>query len=389
LELVRQGTITASTLVRCGRDGLWQPLQDYPHFKPDLAASSGKPSLLARLACFAFALIGGAVVLFAVLMIIGKANSPRPAASTAATASVPASPTDTPASTSPGFVREPLDADVVIAISNNARARAGLPPLRTSSLLNSVAKTRAFDMIDKGYFGHVSPTGEGVSDVAQRIGYRYRRLSENIASGDFLNNQKIVNGWLQSPGHRANMLNPEVRDIGVAVLEDHQGGSRKYYAVQVFGLESPDQAAQASVPVTRPMQTQREHFAKAAPSFPAMPVLLRQSCVAPSKNLKYRIERVRGELSSMSANIEQMKEELETASEEIDSDRIYAARTSFFREDTKRELRAKAVIYNQKIQQYNRVIEAARDKRQALSAMVAEYNTSVNEYNQCIRSRTQ
>ena len=94
-------------------------------------------------------------------------------------------------------------------------------------------------MLEKQYFDHVSPTGEQASDLAENVGYHYKIIAENIGTGDFLNNQKIVDGWMQSPGHRENILSTEVREIGAAVLKGKMKGSVTYIAVQIFGLQSP------------------------------------------------------------------------------------------------------------------------------------------------------
>ncbi|MCE5211125.1 MAG: CAP domain-containing protein, partial [Deltaproteobacteria bacterium] len=114
----------------------------------------------------------------------------------------------------PGIPREDLTGEAVIALTNNARVENGLAPLTENQLLNRIAEARARDMLEKQYFAHVSPTDQQASDIAQAIGYRYKIIAENIGSGDFYSNQKIVDGWMQSPGHRANILSAEVQEIG-------------------------------------------------------------------------------------------------------------------------------------------------------------------------------
>jgi uncharacterized protein YkwD len=94
-------------------------------------------------------------------------------------------------------------------------------------------------MLEKQYFDHVSPTGEKASDIAQKVGYRYKRIGENIASASFLNNQKVINGWMQSPGHRKNLLSGQFEEIGVAIAKGWMEGEETWIAVQVFGRQSP------------------------------------------------------------------------------------------------------------------------------------------------------
>jgi uncharacterized protein YkwD len=75
--------------------------------------------------------------------------------------------------------------------------------------------------------------------VAQRTGYHYQHLSENIAMGHFQNDEKAVIAWMQSPGHRKNILSDECSDIGVAVKKGWLKGEEVWVAVQIFGEQSP------------------------------------------------------------------------------------------------------------------------------------------------------
>jgi uncharacterized protein YkwD len=130
--------------------------------------------------------------------------------------------------------------DGIITETNRARQENGLPSVSENDLLNRIAAERLDDMFRKQYFAHISPTGEGEADIAQRIGYRYRRLSENIASiGPYATDQKFMNGWMQSPGHRRNILDSEVQEIGVAVRKGFFRGSEAWVGVQIFGMQSP------------------------------------------------------------------------------------------------------------------------------------------------------
>ena len=107
-----------------------------------------------------------------------------------------------------------------------------------SPLLNAIAESKARDMLEKQYFDHVSPAGEQVSDMAQKIGYRYRIISENIGMGNFLTNQKVIDGWMQSPGHRKNILSSEVEEMGAAIVKGNINGRKAWISVQIFGLQS-------------------------------------------------------------------------------------------------------------------------------------------------------
>lgn len=136
-------------------------------------------------------------------------------------------------------LQEELTSSEVLRLTNVTRSENGVYELKESFLLNAVAVDRARDMLEKQYFDHVSPTGEKASDIAQKVGYRYKNLGENIAAGSFLNNQKIINGWMQSPGHRRSLLSKDFEEIGIAVVKGRMGGDETWIAVQVFGRQSP------------------------------------------------------------------------------------------------------------------------------------------------------
>lgn len=135
-------------------------------------------------------------------------------------------------------LQEPLTREKVIYFTNAARSGNGLHELKENSLLNAVAEERAKDMFEKQYFEHISPTGENDADVARRIGYRYKMIGENIAKGWYLNDKKLVDGWMQSHGHRKNILNSGFDEIGVAVVKGKFEGNEVIIGVQIFGLPS-------------------------------------------------------------------------------------------------------------------------------------------------------
>lgn len=123
----------------------------------------------------------------------------------------------------------------VIEETNKARLAEGLAPLAVSSLLNTSAEYKVDDMVAKQYFEHDSPTGEGVSDLGERAGYNYVIMGENLALGDFANAEDLVDAWMNSPGHRANILSPKYQDIGVSVKRASYEGRQVWFAVQHFG----------------------------------------------------------------------------------------------------------------------------------------------------------
>jgi uncharacterized protein YkwD len=119
----------------------------------------------------------------------------------------------------------------VIDLTNEARAREKLPPLKPNPQLLQAAREHAANMARKGELNHVLDE-KGPADRVREAGYRYRRVGENVASGMPLPPAGAFNLWMKSEGHRANILTEEFREIGVGVARTKKG--EVYYA-QVFG----------------------------------------------------------------------------------------------------------------------------------------------------------
>lgn len=123
----------------------------------------------------------------------------------------------------------------IIAATNNERLKAGLKPLTENKILNSSATYKSNDMNDRQYFEHESPDGKNIEDLAKMFKYEYVTIGENLALGNFSNEQKIVDAWMNSPGHRANILNPKYTQIGIGLVEGVWQGRKVWFAVQHFG----------------------------------------------------------------------------------------------------------------------------------------------------------
>ncbi|MHB1118056.1 MAG: CAP domain-containing protein [Minisyncoccota bacterium] len=135
------------------------------------------------------------------------------------------------------LVSTKLSNSAVIKYTNSARALNGaLPALAENELLGRDAQIKLNDMFTKQYFEHESPTGVGPSDIAKTVGYEFILVGENLALGDFENDEKLVEAWMNSPGHRANILNPHYQEIGVAVGQGIYEGRLVWIAVQSFGM---------------------------------------------------------------------------------------------------------------------------------------------------------
>jgi uncharacterized YkwD family protein len=135
--------------------------------------------------------------------------SPKPVTQQPAAAKQPAS-TQT-VSTLSAFEQKVVD------LTNQERAKNGLPALKVDATLSKMAHEKSRDMSANGYFSHTSPTYGSPFDMMKQYGITYRYAGENIAMGQ-KTPEEVVNAWMNSPGHRANILNPNYNYIGVGYV---------------------------------------------------------------------------------------------------------------------------------------------------------------------------
>ena len=105
----------------------------------------------------------------------------------------------------------------VIRLVNEIRTSRGLSALKEDWQLSRVARYKSQDMKDKGYFSHTSPTYGSPFEMMKKFGISYRAAAENIARGQ-RTPQEVVNAWMNSAGHRANILNAQYTKIGVGYV---------------------------------------------------------------------------------------------------------------------------------------------------------------------------
>ena len=121
----------------------------------------------------------------------------------------------------------------VVCLMNEERARRGVGPLDADARLDKAAKRHSTDMRKHRYFDHVSPAGRTDVHRARAAGYgRFRSLGENLAwgTGVLATPRSIVRSWMDSAGHRRNILDPGFRDVGVGIalgapVRGHSGGA--------------------------------------------------------------------------------------------------------------------------------------------------------------------
>lgn len=233
----------------------------------------------------------------------------------------------------PLLVRKPeeeapaaLTKEGILFWTNVARAQQGLPLLGANAVLDAVAQAKLTDLFSKQYFDHVSPEGENVGDLAKEFGYAYIKVGENLALGNFDSNYDLVmNGWMNSPGHRANILGDGYREIGIAVGEGIFEGRRTWIAVQTFGTAIS---------------------------------------VCPTVD-----DKLRDAIDARSARLETLSDNLSQMADDIDNTEPKSGE----------EYRAKIDAYNEKVREYNTLLDE-------LKQWVAVYNSQVRAFNACIEA---
>lgn len=122
----------------------------------------------------------------------------------------------------------------IVVLSNTERTKNELEPLRDNKTLNSAAEAKLSDMFAKNYWDHTGPNGETAWDFISADGYQYLLAGENLARG-FASSKEVVSAWMASPTHRANILNPRFKEVGLAIGTGKINGKQTTVIVQIFG----------------------------------------------------------------------------------------------------------------------------------------------------------
>lgn len=118
----------------------------------------------------------------------------------------------------------------VLDLTNAEREKRGLSPLQLDEETQKVARSKSEDMRDQQYFAHTSPTYGSPFEMMSEFGITYRTAGENIAAGQ-TSASEVVEDWMNSEGHRKNILNPDYTHLGVGYAK---GGSMQHYWTQMF-----------------------------------------------------------------------------------------------------------------------------------------------------------
>lgn len=155
----------------------------------------------------------------------------------------------------------------MLAWINAARAAEGVGPLAGDARLDAVAEAHARDMATQGFFSHTSPTTQGPGERAAAANIDFRHLAENIAMNQHA--RAAHEALLRSPGHRANLLSPTLRRVGLGFARGPQG----LYVTQLFATLPQDEATPAPPPLRVPVVPQVPAIPAAEPVAPAVPVV--------------------------------------------------------------------------------------------------------------------
>jgi hypothetical protein len=155
-----------------------------------------------------------------------------------------------------------VNASSLYSLTNQQRAAAGLPGLSLNSQLTAAAQNKAADMFAKNYWAHNSPDGLTPWYFISGAGYQYSAAGENLAEG-FDTSDGVMTGWMNSPGHRANILNSLYKDVGIAVMNGTLLGSPTTLVVAEYGAP----LAAAAVPAqTAPPPAAKPQARTASPA---------------------------------------------------------------------------------------------------------------------------
>ena len=109
----------------------------------------------------------------------------------------------------------------IITLINKERAANSLSSVTRNSLLDQASYLKSKDMADKNYFAHIAPDGTSDFDFVKRIGYKYQAVGANLAHGQFGGPEGLVKAWMDSEGHKKNILADFGQQIGIGISGDY------------------------------------------------------------------------------------------------------------------------------------------------------------------------
>jgi len=138
---------------------------------------------------------------------------------------------------------------VVVDLTNEEREDLSAPILQRNATLDRAAQLKAKHMAENEYFSHFSPDGVSPWYWFDQAGYSYAHAGENLAI-HFTDSSEVVEAWMKSPTHRANIVNSNYLEIGVGTAKGTYDGFETVYVVQLFGTQTATAAAQIELDAT-------------------------------------------------------------------------------------------------------------------------------------------
>jgi uncharacterized protein YkwD len=215
-----------------------------------------------------------------------------------------------------------LTAEGILKYTNARRIADGIPQLTQDPLLSLAAQKKVDDMNKNQYFEHIAPDGTTIGNLIESTGYEFIKVGENLAKGNFNDDNTLVSAWMNSPGHKENILDQKYQNIGVAVGRVTFGGKKTWLAVQEFGM-----------PLT--------------------------ACPSIDLTLKAEIDAGKLQYDSLASDIASLQTELD-------------------------EFSKNPSVYNQKISLYNSKVNESNSLADLLKGKIALYNRQVSAVTLCI-----
>ena len=167
----------------------------------------------------------------------------------------------------------------IITLTNQSRLDNSDGQLTQNTELDQAAQAKADDMLAKGYFAHVTPDGRTPWSFITAAGYNYLIAGENLAV-NFTEAEDVETAWMNSPGHRANILNKDFKEIGIGISQGVYQGHNAIFVVQEFGTPAEQQIAISNTPTI--VQTAAVPVPAALPQTPAAsPAVFGSSTISP------------------------------------------------------------------------------------------------------------
>lgn len=149
-----------------------------------------------------------------------------------------------------GFATD-ITATKLYQLTNREREKNGLPPLSYSEKLSQAAALKAQDMFAKNYWAHYAPDGITPWDFILNSGYQYEYAGENLAK-NFLFSEGVVEAWMKSAAHKANILRKDYNEVGYAVVNGTLNNEPTTLVVQMFAKPTPTAALGKPATTTSP-----------------------------------------------------------------------------------------------------------------------------------------